>query len=227
LLFCKISAILNYAATGELVGGWEKTDKQEPGKMRQLKIRFLLISCYCIFHLASVAQNASVAVEKELYIVDTIEIKDPVLVFFKEGKYHYNHILVSKERLDHMRNDDSSFINYLSSGNGYLLFEAFELSHMVANLLSDNPALQHSQFYSKLQTNLRNAEKDIVFAPVDKTAQKSKEHNGWQYLEVLPGKFLLCLAKGSAIEGCRAKYMIKIQNMDNVYFKVLCPISWE
>jgi hypothetical protein len=205
----------------------QKKQKQTRVQMRNLQIRFLLMSCCCILHLGSAAQNVSAAIENELYIVDTIEIKVPVLVFFKQNKDYYNHILVSKERLDYMRNNDTSFINYLCSGSGYLFFQAFELSHMVANLLSDYPALQHSHFYSKLQTNLRNAEKDIVFVPVDKTTQKIKEHNGWRYREVLPGKFLLCLAKGSAIEGCRAKYAIKIQNMDNVYFKVLCPITWK
>jgi hypothetical protein len=204
----------------------EKTDKQEPGKMRQLKIRFLLMSCYCIFHLGSVAQKVNVAVEKELYIVDTIVIKDPILVAFKENGY-YNNVLVSKERLDYVSSDDTSFVNFVGSGRGYLFFQPVEFVCMVNNLIDNYPALEHSRFYTKLINHLGGAGGDPIIVPLDKTTHKLKEHNGWRYNEIYPRKFLLCLAKGSAFNRCMGREEIKIANMDNVYFKVLCPITWK
>lgn len=185
-------------------------------------IQVIIISILTsIFHFGSVAQKVSI--EKELYFVDTIEIKDPILVAFKEEKYYYNNVLVSKESLDFERKDDTSFVNFLSSGSGYLLFQAFELSCMLSNLSPDY--LEHTPFYSKLQKHLYDAEKASIFVPREK-GTKLKKHNGWPYFEIYPRKFLLFLAKASAIHNCQGKYAIKIDNMDNVYFKILCPVTW-
>jgi hypothetical protein len=178
-----------------------------------------------------VAQNASVAIEKELYIVDTIEIKDPIVVRFIENKnthfYQIQTALISKERLDSMYKGDTSFVNFVCVRGGYLFFQPAEFSCLVNNLLFNKPALKASLFYTKLQTHLRKAEKDKIFVPIDKNVNKLKEYMGWEYREIYHRKFLLCLAKGSAINSCQGLDEIKIRNMDNVYFKVLCPISWE
>jgi hypothetical protein len=164
--------------------------------------------------------------EKELYIVDTIVIKDPILVAFKEDRC-YNHVLVSKERLYYTRTYDTSFVHFVSSGNGYLFFQPAEFDCLVNNLIYDNPALEHSRFFTRLTKQLGNAAGDTIIVPVDKSTRKLKEHNGWRYNEIYPRKFLLCLAKGSLIKRCQGSEEIKIQNMDNVYFKVLCPITWK
>ncbi|WP_133053977.1 hypothetical protein [Niastella yeongjuensis] len=189
-----------------------------------MQIRLLLISCCCLIYFGSAAQKMSI--EKELYIVDTIEIKDPILIKFKENGHYLNNVLVPKESLDYVRKDDTSCLNFLCSHNGYLFLLAAEFSCLVNNLLYYYPSLEHSRFYNKLQTHLRNAEQDIVLVPVDKNTNKLKEQNGWRYSEIYPRKFLLCLAKGSAINRCQGKYEIRFKNMDNVYFKVLCPVTW-
>ncbi|MCS3794849.1 hypothetical protein [Niastella sp. OAS944] len=189
-----------------------------------MKIRILLMSCYCIFNFRSVAQTVSV--EKELYIVDTIEIKDPILIRFVENKYVQS-VLVSKERLDSVRKDDTSYLNFLCAGSGYLLFQAAEFSCFFNNLLYYYPALKDSPFYTKLQTQLYKADQDTVYVPIDRSTywNNPKKHNGWAYREIYPRKFLLCLAKGRALRRCQGRDEIKIYNMDNVYFKILLPIT--
>jgi hypothetical protein len=187
-------------------------------------IRLLLLSCCCIIYFGSVAQKAGI--EKELYFVDTIKIKDPILVRFIENGI-VNNVLVSKERLDYMRKDDTSYVNFLCSGSGYLFFQPIEFSCLVNNLLSYHPSLGHTRFYTKLQKNLEDAEDDKIFVPTDGGKfDKLKEHNGWEYNEIYPRKFLLFLAKGSTVDGCQGRGEIRIKNMDNVYFKVLLPITW-
>ena len=189
-----------------------------------MQLRLLLISCYCIFYFGSVAQKVSI--EKTLYFVDTITIKDPILVRFIENR-KANVVLVSKERLNYIRKDDTSYVNFLCSGSGYLFFQPVEFSCLVNNVLSYHPSLGHTRFYTKLQKNLQDAEDDKIFVPTDADVfDKLKEHNGWEYLEIYPRKFLLFLAKGSTVDGCQGRGEIKITNMDNVYFKVLCPITW-
>lgn len=187
--------------------------------------RLLLVTFYCMIYFGSVAQKVSLSIEKELYFIDTIEIKDPILIKFKENGYSFNNILVSKESLD-VRKEDTSCLSFLCSRNGYIFYQAAEFSCLINNLLYYHPSLEHSRFYTKLQTRLGNAEHDIVFVPYDKSTSKLKEQNGWKYSEIYPRKFLLFLAKGSAVYGCEGKYEIEIKNMDNVYFKVLCPITW-
>jgi hypothetical protein len=191
-----------------------------------MQIRLLLLSCCCIIYFGSVAQKVSI--EKELYFIDTIKIKDPILVRFMEHGV-INYVLVSKERLDHMRNDDTSYVNFLCSGSGYLFFYPIEFSCLVNNLLSYHPSLGRTRFYSKLQKHLLDDENDPnpVLVPIDGGKyDKLKEHNGWEYREIYPRKFLLFLAKGSTVYGCQGKDEIRIKNMDNVYFKTLVPVTW-
>jgi hypothetical protein len=172
------------------------------------------------------AQKLNVAMEKELYIVDTIVIKDPILVAFKENGY-YNNVLISKERLDYVSTDDTSFVNFVCAGSGYLFFQPVEFVCMVNNLIDDYPALERSRFYTKLINHLGDAGNDTIIVPLDKSTHKLKEHNEWRYHEIYPRKFLLCLAKVSAFNRCQGREEIKIHNMDNVYVKILCPITWK
>jgi hypothetical protein len=166
-----------------------------------MKIRMLLMSCYFIFYFGSIAQTKNVDPEKELYIVDTIEIKDPILVRFVEPNEPFLRrtelVLVSKERLDSVRKDDASYLKFLCTGSGYLLFQPAEFFCLFDNLLYYYPALKDSPFYTELQAQLYNADQDPVYVPVDKGTywNNPKKHNGWAYGEIYQRKFLLCLVK--------------------------------
>lgn len=196
-----------------------------------MKIRIFLMSCYCIFSFGSVSQTKSVDPEKELYIVDTIEIKDPILVRFVEPNEPFLRrsklVLVSKARLDSVCNGDTSYLNFLCAGNGYLLFQPADFFCLFNNLLYYYPALKHSRIYTKLQTQLYKADQDVVYVPIDKGTywNNPKKHNGWAYGEIYQRKFLLCLVKGKALRRCQGRDEIIIGKMDNVYFKILVPIT--
>ena len=170
-------------------------------------------------------------IENELYVVDTLIIKDPIMIKFRENQKTdssaVQSILVSKSCLDSVyKNYKMSYRDFLFSKNAYLFFTANSFSCLISNLIHTSPVLKGSCYYVKLQNNIRNAEQDTVWVKFDKTNDKPKKYKGWEYNEIFPRKFLLCLVKGSAILNCQSIDEIHIKNQDNIYFKVLVPITW-
>ncbi len=172
--------------------------------------------------------------DTELYIVDTISIQDPVIIVFKEtegqnkSKKHIRHVLVSKRALDSVPNNSSiNCQEFLSSQGGYLFFHARDINALIASLAYISPTHISWPRYSELVDSLRYSRKDSIWVKIDENNYKSQKYKGWECYDIYPRKFLLCLVKGSLLY----KYdsidnVIHFKNMDNVYFRVLAPITW-
>lgn len=168
-------------------------------------------------------------VDIPLFIVDTIEIDNPILIRFEENieeNISVKLILTQKNTIDSFPfNREFNYRNFFYS-SGYLLYDANEFRCLTSNLYYKFPDLKNTSFYIKLEDDLRSAEKDTVYIPFDRSKDKPKIHNGWEYREIYPRKFIFCLVKGIALRMCEYIGNARIENMDNVYFKVLVPITW-
>lgn len=194
--------------------------------------KIILICFSFILNYQCQAQLKNDLQNTDLHFIDTIKIDDPILIKFEKDKNTDSNtiqsILVSKNYINSINPNDGSinYVNFLSEKNGYLFFTANRFSCIVNNLLYYTPTDQDSLFYKNLQINLRKAEKDKVWVEVDKTNYKPKCFNGWEYNEIYPNKFLLFLIKGSVLRKCQSLDEIVLKNMDNIYFKILVPVTW-
>ena len=135
-------------------------------------------------------------------------------------------ILVSKKYLDsiYKKHDSIKYLDFLCSKNGYVFFTALRFSCILGNLPNKSQALKNP-FYTNLEKHLMKAEKDIA-VHYDVTIDTQKKYMGWVYTEVQATKFLLCLISGKIFRKCQPIEGIAIENMDNLYFRVLVPITW-
>lgn len=159
-------------------------------------------------------------VAEDLYLVDTITIVNPVVIYFKETNLN-NHsirvgsILISKNEFDSLPNPTSTNFDQFISNSGYLFSTlGCELNHYLSqsNITSG--------IYFDLMSSIRRAEKDTVL--ID--SKEPKIYNGWYYDELYPQKYLLLLVSGKLFEECQSIDEIKVGNF-NTYYKVLVPIT--
>jgi|GEM_PF-4655684 len=197
-----------------------------------MKIVLLLIVCYCMPYMESVAQPQSAGILTDVYLIDTVEIKDPVLIRFTErfrptdiDSTGIKHILVSRDYLDSVCKQKTSFLDFLSNKNGYLFYDPGAFSCIVDNLFYYQPSLEKIRLYKQLREDLRHFAKVPVWVLTDKENYTPKIYCGWEYEEIYQRKFLVLLVKGSALPACQSIDEIIIQGMDNVYFRVLVPLA--
>lgn len=170
-------------------------------------------------------RNEDKGSEKDLYILDTINIDDPLLIRFTNDNDEIEMILISKKNLDSINYSTTlDFKSFISSSGGYLFFPPNRFSCLINNFINKNEV--NSKTSLILQDNIRNAHNDSIWV-FDKNNKKEKIYKGWNYEEIYPRKFLICLVKGSALELCQSLDEIPINDMDNLYVKVLVPITWE
>lgn len=164
------------------------------------------------------------SINGNICFVDTLIITDPILIKFEEfqGRSTKTHtVLVSKNYLDSLSISPSvSYKSFLSSKEVYLFSQAFQFTSLYVR------PLDNSTFYSKLRRQLLLSEKHKVIAPYDRS-KPLKKHKNWEYYDIYPRKFLLFLVKGNIIREDESIDNLVIEDMDNVYFKVLVPITWE
>lgn len=164
-------------------------------------------------------------VNAEVCFMDTLIIGDPILIKFYEfqGSESKTHtVLVSKSYLDSISTEPPlNYKEFLCSKNGYLFWKAGEFT----GLLYSEP-FDDSEFYTKLRRQLSRAERHRVTVPYNRS-EPLKKYRGWPYYDIYPRKFLLFLVKGSIIRQYEPIEYLIIKGMDNVYFKVLVPITWE
>ena len=171
-------------------------------------------------------------VDTVLAVVDTVEITDHIVISFSErheGTSMFTQkVLVPKTSLDTSLNYDGTKYRDFICKTGYVFLTDLQISCLVNNLLYNFPALQSHPFYSQLQNDLRDAEKDTIWVADRNNEVKSKNYLGLKYYEIYPKKFLLFWVKGSALRRCQDMYAIVIKGMDDVYFKVLVPLpKWD
>lgn len=186
-------------------------------------ILFLYFLCICMFSNAQGTRNG-------LVFVDTVEISEPVYVLFEEviDSYIVNvqGVLVSENWLDTLDHNYTNFKDFLLA-EGYLLFIANEFSCFIDNHLNGSDDVRDTVFYDQLKDSLWKAMHDTVWIYNGDDDDGSFEiYNGWQYSHISPKKFLFFLVKGGCLDQCRAISDIRIEDMDNVYFPVLVPITW-
>ena len=164
-------------------------------------------------------------INDNICFVDTVIVTDPILIKFREFqnteiKTHI--VLVSKSYLDSISLSASmNYKAFLCSKDGYLFSQSFQFTALLSHASSlDNI------FYTKLKRQLLLSEKHKVIVHYDRSKPLNK-YKGWEYYEIYPRKFLLFLVKGSVIQEYESIDHLTIEDMDNVYFKVLVPITWE
>ena len=108
-------------------------------------------------------------------------------------------------------------------GNGYIFFTPSSFSCLINNNIHSNPEFASIPFYVNLQNDIRNAEKDIVF----KNRKHRKKYKGWHYYEIYPKRFIIFSVLGRELRKCQSIEQIIIKDMDNSYFKVCVPITWD
>lgn len=196
--------------------------------MKKRLTRLLIVGLYSISNCC-LSQIDEKRQPVDFYVIDTITIDDPVLLRFSDENTDAvakESVLVSKKNLMGGSYDPSkTFLDFLSTENGYLLFTASRFSCLMSNLFFNFPHLRERPLYMRLQTDIRDSEKDAIW--VNPSKDTPKEFNGLAYDEIYPRQFIRCLVKGSALEKCRTIDEIRIAHMDNVYFQLLVPVTWK
>ncbi|MFN8359147.1 MAG: hypothetical protein U0264_04465 [Candidatus Kapaibacterium sp.] len=170
--------------------------------------------------------------KEEVLVLDIIEINDPVLVKFREAnppqlkKNHVNSLLVSKKYLESIPNDTSfSFKDFLCSRDGAVFFHPITFRSLILSYPTFiSPHLLQDSSYKDFLLNETNSW-NPVYVKYDSTKFEPKEKtNGWELVEIIPRKFILCLIKGRILYRQSSSEEIRIENMDNTYFKLLFPL---
>lgn len=188
--------------------------------MKQKKI-FLLIG-YIVFNSVLSFGQFSVSgtyEEKDLYILDTITISEPIGLAFEDSGY-INFVVFSKAKLDSLETMKTTKFEDFIVREGYLFFIPNSFSDMLETFLYRNKLAPC--YYEKILLDLRNTGNDKV----QWISKDSKYYRDWIYKEMNSCRFLFCLAKGSFVKNWIPDDLISLKNTThNLYYKIIVPVS--
>jgi len=184
----------------------------------------IMISCKAQ-NKESKENNIKLSLE-DLFVVDTINIDSPLLIKFEDEFSNYRRVLIQKEFLKPKDSSNCvSFNDYITSKEGCLFFPPNRFLCLLNNFIYKNES--NTKQNIDLQDKIRGAENDTIWVFDRKNITSEKEYLGWKYREIYSRRFLLCLVKGSVLKLCESKDEIPLEGNDNLYFKVLVPITWD
>jgi hypothetical protein len=160
----------------------------------------------------------------EIYLVDTITIDTPILLWFKETIF-VNGILVSKTHFD-FNQPKMRYHDFLVSNRGFTLWRPQQGSDIMYYLIRYGKKKELEAFYKQLRERFWAFQRELKAYPTEKGEHILEKNNGWEYFKVIPKRFLLFMVNGKVLSRWGAFDDIPLGSVDNVYFKVLIPISW-
>ncbi|MGK4566399.1 hypothetical protein [Flavobacterium sp. 3HN19-14] len=198
--------------------------------MEKFKITFfvffmILISCKSIKETQVKKQIHNN--ERSLYIVDTLYFNNPLIVEFKNKDFTTQLLLLKQTEIDTMDfKKHGDFIKVVNNYSGYLFSTPQEFSCILNNFITLQPKCV-SKSDLDLQKQIRKSEKDSVWILNENGEVAEKNYKGWKHYEILQRKFLCFLVKGRILKFCTSIDEIEIVGNDNVYYKLLVPITWN
>lgn len=164
----------------------------------------------------------------DLVIVDTITIKDPIVLKFgeirKDRGFRSGFVLIIRSDLE-MIGDSINFQSYVLN-NGFLFYTPNMFYCILDNFIHNSGALLDDS-YIQLREQIRNREKDTIWKPVINLENTIERYSERSEHEITTKKFILCLVSGGALQDCRGLSQLAPENNDNVYFKVLIPCTFH
>lgn len=181
---------------------------------------YLLICCGSCFSKSPIQQN-----RYDLIFVDSVTISTATVIRFVEND-RVAHILIERGILDTLSLKEDVNYNTFICKTGYMFYVSSIFSGIINNYLYS--ISYEDSVYSFLADKIRYAGKiDIWKSRGNDGKVKVIRYHGWECLDIKPTKFLFFLVKGSLLRrSLPFREWIVLDNMDNVYFKVLVPITW-
>lgn len=160
--------------------------------------------------------------KSDLFVVDTIEVVNPVVVTLKyqdAEAQHFQSILISKINLDPLHT-----INYQSlvKSGGILFVMPHSFNCLLANLLYDSSSTAFTSEYLNLQAQYRDAVKDTIWRISQKDKKNIDFDKGWVVNEILPTKFLVGKVSNNALKKCQSMEQKVIEG--DIILKIAVPL---
>jgi hypothetical protein len=200
-----------------IIMGWLNKAK----KMKSKKTLFFIVAI--LFNM-SVLCKAQKDIDFEIYLVDTITIDTPILLWFR-GTIGESGILVSKNHFD-FNQPKMSYQDFLVSNTGFTLWTCQQGSDIMYYFIRHGKKKELEVFYKQLRERFYEFQRALKTRPTEKGEHILEKNNGWEYFKVIPKRFLLFMVSGKVLSRWMGHDDIGLGDVDNVFFKVLIPISW-
>ncbi len=179
------------------------------------------------------AQEQCVLPSRDVVFVDTIEISDPIVLRFVDIRTDISDrrnglLLVPRCVADTtpISNGAGGYQKCLTT-IGYHFCTPSMFQCFVRNMLYRSPDVTDSGFFRSLMQDLLNRERDTVWVEDYYFRHKYKPiyYKGLESMEIRQRRFWLFLVKNSATHNCGIDEFLVIDGNDNIYIRVLVPIT--
>jgi hypothetical protein len=154
---------------------------------------------------------------QDLILVDTLLIKEAVIVDI-EDHTGILHALISERDIEFI--EDLGNNKEIILKKGYFFYPLDKFSCLLNNI--DPPYINDENPLNLSRSQINEFEKLNIWENVE---QIKKEENR-NYYKIDKDNFLFFLVKGSLLNLCQGRGEVGFEDFDNIYFKVLVPLTW-